>query len=723
MIEAMYDLLYALPLCLIIETEVFAEYKKPDHALLIYLCAIVILVTCLILKHVENRIKYLLPGVMVMIALGAVLIQNSTDRTDFITDNVWILIAAVVSIGSFLVERLITRYPITKRIMAAGVIALLLIRLILRQPPLKLTVVMALLLILLWLSDELQSRRDNSIKADIKGHTVSVAPFILLLAVIIYIFPASAKPYDWHIIEVIRERASIVTRLAGRWLGPNDEDYEGVIGFSDDGAYWGELHGNNREMLTIFGLGGVDEQIYLTGKIMDDFDGRQWTSKYEETGRDREMDALETMNAVTVYAPDATGRYLRKSHFQISYEDFNTGYLFAPQKVTDLKGPDIYEVGSQYRSEDQLGYGVSYDVEYYRLNRSSEDLGELIREAEKNKDRDIAKFAQTYDPKSDPVDMDAYREKIYRYYLPDTEISAEVRDLVTKTTKDATDDYERLCMINDWLYSMDYTQTPGDLPAKVDSPGAFLDYFLLDQKEGYCSHYATAFVLLSRSMGIPARFVQGFRVPTGGDLPATVTGNMAHAWPECYIEGFGWIAFEPTPGHLARNGWVDAVDRSDESKAYYNKHIDETEDDERSVLDTDEAKPSSFKPSLILVPAGFALLFVILFVFMDILITQIRYRRMSITERFYALCHRNRRVLKALGYERAAGETLEELRNRAEKDIGADGLWYITDLERILYAGADPSDEMIKKAERCHGILMSTLKDRRNHIVYLLSYL
>ena len=96
---------------------------------------------------------------------------------------------------------------------------------------------------------------------------------------------------------------------------------------------------------------------------------------------------------------------------------------------------------------------------------------------------------------------------------------------------------------------------------------------------------------------------------------------------------------------------------------------------------------------------------------------------MSITERFYALCHRNRRVLKALGYERAAGETLEELRNRAEKDIGADGLWYITDLERILYAGADPSDEMIKKAERCHGILMSTLKDRRNHIVYLLSYL
>ena len=88
--------------------------------------------------------------------------------------------------------------------------------------------------------------------------------------------------------------------------------------------------------------------------------------------------------------------------------------------------------------------------------------------------------------------------------------------------------------------------TPGPLPKHITTPEAFLDYFLLESKQGYCSYFATAFVLLARAEGIPARYVEGFCVPLQGEQSLTVYGNMVHAWPEVYIQGVGGIPFEPT---------------------------------------------------------------------------------------------------------------------------------------------------------------------------------
>jgi|GEM_PF-390924 len=74
--------------------------------------------------------------------------------------------------------------------------------------------------------------------------------------------------------------------------------------------------------------------------------------------------------------------------------------------------------------------------------------------------------------------------------------------------------------------------------------------FLFYQKEGYCEHFATAFVVLCRTQGIPARLVTGF---TPGEYnPFTglweVKMSDAHAWAEVFIPTIGWMAFDPTPG-------------------------------------------------------------------------------------------------------------------------------------------------------------------------------
>jgi len=89
-----------------------------------------------------------------------------------------------------------------------------------------------------------------------------------------------------------------------------------------------------------------------------------------------------------------------------------------------------------------------------------------------------------------------------------------------------------------------YTLSPQVPPANHD----FVDYFLFDGKEGYCTYFATAMCIMTRAIGIPARYVEGFVLPKEPDKYGFyhVTNQNAHAWVEVYFEGVGWVTFEPT---------------------------------------------------------------------------------------------------------------------------------------------------------------------------------
>ena len=72
-------------------------------------------------------------------------------------------------------------------------------------------------------------------------------------------------------------------------------------------------------------------------------------------------------------------------------------------------------------------------------------------------------------------------------------------------------------------------------------------WFLFDLKSGFCNYYASAEVLLLRSVGIPARMVVGFAQGKSVESGLyAVRGRDAHAWPEVYFQGIGWVQFEPT---------------------------------------------------------------------------------------------------------------------------------------------------------------------------------
>ena len=75
-----------------------------------------------------------------------------------------------------------------------------------------------------------------------------------------------------------------------------------------------------------------------------------------------------------------------------------------------------------------------------------------------------------------------------------------------------------------------------------------VDAFWFDSRRGFCSHFAGAFVYMARAVGIPARMVGGYQ---GGEVNP-LTGHLvvrqfdAHAWTEVWLEGRGWVRFDPT---------------------------------------------------------------------------------------------------------------------------------------------------------------------------------
>ena len=136
---------------------------------------------------------------------------------------------------------------------------------------------------------------------------------------------------------------------------------------------------------------------------------------------------------------------------------------------------------------------------------------------------------------------------IHEHYttLPEG-LPQRVRDLAWDVTAGATNNYERARALETFLSTeFTYTLTPGHPPPGQD----FVDHFLFDLQVGYCTYFATAFVVMARSLGIPARYVEGFLVrgAPNADGMIPVRNSMGHAWVEVYFEGYGWHMFEPTP--------------------------------------------------------------------------------------------------------------------------------------------------------------------------------
>lgn len=140
-------------------------------------------------------------------------------------------------------------------------------------------------------------------------------------------------------------------------------------------------------------------------------------------------------------------------------------------------------------------------------------------------------------------------EEILNTYLQiPEETPVRVQDLAVGLTEDLHNSYDKAKAIEAYLRQFDYNL---DVP-KPDPNQDVVDFFLFDLQKGYCDYFASAMVILSRSIDIPARLAVGY---TRGNYDFSrhvfvVSEANAHAWPEIYIAPYGWVPFEPTTSEI-----------------------------------------------------------------------------------------------------------------------------------------------------------------------------
>ncbi len=148
-----------------------------------------------------------------------------------------------------------------------------------------------------------------------------------------------------------------------------------------------------------------------------------------------------------------------------------------------------------------------------------------------------------------------YPPEVRRHYLQVPTLSPQIAQFAEDTTRGAATPKNKVRA----LFSVLQSQYRYSLDVGRSVSGQPLDDFLFRRKTGYCEHYATALVVLLRTVGVPARLVTGFLPSEWNEYGNyyTVRQRDAHAWVEVYDPAAGWITVDPTPSESAAppRGW------------------------------------------------------------------------------------------------------------------------------------------------------------------------
>ena len=248
----------------------------------------------------------------------------------------------------------------------------------------------------------------------------------------------------------------------------------------------------------------------------DRFDGETWRSS--DARPSNQQNLPDTLPAPIGLAGDVP---VTQHQMRVKVGTLSQSYLPVPYPArrVDIDGTwayaqDTLDIISRGRSTK----GLSYTVTYLDVQPTA------------------AQLQSAPEPPSDLVD---------RYTQLPNVLSPDVAALARSLTDGAATLYDKAVVLQQYFRADGgfVYDTDVDTSRDVDAVSTFLA-----SKRGYCVQFASAMAVMARSLGIPARLGVGF-------LPGTrqsngrqgVSLNDAHAWPELYFQGAGWVRFEPTP--------------------------------------------------------------------------------------------------------------------------------------------------------------------------------
>lgn len=160
-----------------------------------------------------------------------------------------------------------------------------------------------------------------------------------------------------------------------------------------------------------------------------------------------------------------------------------------------------------------------------------------------------------------------------RYTQLPENLPQRVHDLAQEVAGELDNPYDQAHALEQFLRQYPYSLEIEATPAGLDP----VDYFLFDLQSGYCDYYASAMVVLARSVGLPARIAVGFlSQPPDEYGMQTIRQSNGHSWAEVYFAGYGWVEFEPTAGFASPHDTAFDQEWGTRSPEDFNADLGET---------------------------------------------------------------------------------------------------------------------------------------------------
>jgi transglutaminase-like putative cysteine protease len=219
----------------------------------------------------------------------------------------------------------------------------------------------------------------------------------------------------------------------------------------------------------------------------------------------------------------------------------------------------VFSENLSFLNKNEKFVDTQYSIEYYsrKLDKTSREFA-IMRTMNKEKYTDIVRKLLTFADNNKDLNVTAL-EKEYlsqslsellmayeNYTLLPKSLSQNMYLLAKEITKGKNSDYDKANAIVNYFRTNGYEYSFS--PPKIEKERDYIEFFMFESKRGICTHYGTAMTLLARAAGLPARYVEGY-MATEKDVRNGVfvaRQKHAHAFPEVYIAGFGWMVFEPT---------------------------------------------------------------------------------------------------------------------------------------------------------------------------------
>lgn len=320
-----------------------------------------------------------------------------------------------------------------------------------------------------------------------------------------------------------------------------------------------EEEASDRLELTFDSAANV-HQMYLRGYTGAVYDGNAWEplarSNYEGDWdglftwlSEHRFDALLQSAQYQTADAQVTGTTLPTSSLSVQNVGAYRKYAYVPYGTAATAG-GASDVLDRYLLGEGLTGGESYEV----TSVPEADRTELLQPAE-----------WLYDTEAEADGAEGefvLAEGVYRSFVRENyeEVSATDAALIDElfygedwSDEDANNLYSLVTRVRTVL---DATCSVEEQPARLPANTSFLRWFLTDAHEGNSAYFATAAVLAFRQADLPARYAEGYllqddaaqAMTARSQDSAVLTGHEAHAWVEVYVDGYGWMPVEVTPG-------------------------------------------------------------------------------------------------------------------------------------------------------------------------------